>query len=84
MRISDKTLDDLVRINADFATDPMELLNVEALRELQSMRANIEELLSHSDPDVVRCHEGGGPEDLIGSLVLTMMRTRNSRDKAIK
>lgn len=45
---------------------------------------NVQAMLSDGDPDVIRCREGGGPEDLIGSLVLTMMRTRNSRDKALK
>lgn len=33
-----------------------------------------------SDPDVVRCCEGGGPEDLLGTLSLTMHKTRNARD----
>ena len=46
-------------------------------------RENVEAMLSSGDPDVVRCFEGGGPESLIGSLVLTVMRTRNSRDSAI-
>ena len=45
---------------------------------------NVQALLSSGDSDVIRCHEGGGPEDLIASLVLTVMRTRNSRDKAIE
>lgn len=45
---------------------------------------NVQSLLSDGDPDIIRCHEGGGPEDLIASLVLTMMRTRSSRDKALK
>jgi len=45
-------------------------------------RENVEAILSNGDPDVIRCHEGGGPESLIGSLVLTMMRTRNARNKA--
>lgn len=50
----------------------------------EQWRENVEALLSSGDPDVIRCHEGGGPESLIGSLVLTMMRTRNARDKALR
>ncbi len=84
MRIPDKTLADLIAINADFAEDPMEFATLSALRELSGWRQNVEIMLSNGDPDVVRCHEGGGPEDLVGSLVLTVMRTRNSRDKALK
>ena len=49
----------------------------------EQWRDNVEALLSSGDPDVIRCHEGGGPESLIGSLVLTVMRTRNARDKAL-
>lgn len=47
-------------------------------------RENVEAMLSSGDQDVIRCREGGGPESLIGSLVLTMMRTRNARDKALQ
>lgn len=39
--------------------------------------------LLKDDPDVIRCREGGGEESLIASLVLTMYRTRNTRDSAI-
>ena len=40
-------------------------------------------LLLADDPDVVRCCEGGGSESLIGSLCLTVMRTRKARDRAL-
>jgi hypothetical protein len=51
--------------------------------EAKQWRENVEAMLSDGDPDVIRCHEGGGPEDLIGSLVLTVMRTRKRRDAAL-
>lgn len=51
--------------------------------ELTQWRENVTSLLAEPDPDVIRAHEGGGPEDLILSLVLTMARTRNMRDTAL-
>lgn len=45
---------------------------------------NVEAMLSDGDADVVRVHEGGGPEDLRGSLAVTMIRTRKTRDKALR
>lgn len=42
---------------------------------------NVRTMLDDGDPDVIRAHEGGGPEDLVMSLVLTMARTRRTRDK---
>lgn len=48
--------------------------------EALEWRANVEAMLSDGDPDVVRVHEGGGPEDLIGSLAVTMLKTRQQRD----
>ncbi len=66
-------------IALDTSTTPASVEQSEA----KEWRENVEAMLSTGDPDVVRCHEGGGPESLVGSLVLTMMRTRNSRDKAL-
>jgi hypothetical protein len=52
------------------------------LNEADAWRENVELLLA-GDPDVIRCHEGGGPEDMIMSLVLTMARTRKARDATL-
>lgn len=43
---------------------------------------NAEFLLSNGDPDVIRCREGGGPENVLQSLILTVSRTRSTRDRA--
>lgn len=50
--------------------------------EVREWRENVEAMLGDGDPDVIRCHEGGGPESLVGSLALTMIRTRKARDTA--
>lgn len=34
------------------------------------------------DPDTVRCREGGGPENILASLAVTMAKTREARDQA--
>lgn len=51
--------------------------------EAAQWRENVAALLDTPDPDVIRVHEGGGPEDLIMSLVVTMAKTRKSRDAAL-
>lgn len=51
--------------------------------DLKKWRDNVEFMLDDGDPDVIRAHEGGGPEDLIMSLVLTLNRTRAQRDIAM-
>lgn len=48
--------------------------------EAISWRANVRAMLDAADPDIVRHHEGGGPEDLIASLAITMLKTRKHRD----
>lgn len=46
---------------------------------------NVEALLNEGDDaDVVRVCEGGGPEDLKMSLVVSFMKTRKMRDEALK
>lgn len=55
-------------------------LAMEALK----WRENVEAMLSDGDPDVVRVHEGGGPEDLIASLAVTMLKTRRERDARVR
>ena len=49
-------------------------------RPIPSRVAKQIEPLLQNDPDVVRVREGGGPEDLLMSLAVTMSKTRASRD----
>ncbi|USN16555.1 hypothetical protein POLEWNIK_00290 [Brevundimonas phage vB_BpoS-Polewnik] len=53
--------------------------------EAKSWDTNVESMLSDGDDaDVVRVREGGGPEDLKMSLVVSFMKTRKMRDDALK
>lgn len=53
--------------------------------EAKSWETNVESMLSDGDDaDVVRVREGGGPEDLKMSLVVSFMKTRKMRDEALK
>lgn len=52
--------------------------------EAKQWDTNVESLLSDGDDsDVVRVCEGGGPEDLKMSLVVSFMKTRKMRDNAL-
>lgn len=52
--------------------------------EAKQWDSNVESLLSDGDDaDVVRVCEGGGPEDLKMSLVVSFMKTRKMRDEAL-
>lgn len=52
--------------------------------EAKNWDMNVESLLSEQDADIVRVCEGGGPEDLKMSLVVSFMKTREMRDKALR
>lgn len=52
--------------------------------EAKQWDMNVESLLGEEDTDVVRVCEGGGPEDLKMSLVVSFMKTRKMRDDALK
>lgn len=53
-------------------------------KDSQSWIENVEVMLTDGDDqDVVRAHEGGGPEDLKMSLVVSFMKTRKTRDAAL-
>ncbi len=54
----------------------------ELLKEKKLVTDNVKYILK-DDPDVIHACEGGGPEDLMMSLALTVLRTRNSRDIAV-
>lgn len=50
--------------------------------QLQAWETNVLALLDSGDPDVVRVREGGGAEDLMMSLVVSVEKARKNRDKA--
>lgn len=62
----------------DYKT-PLAMID-DLLKQKKETEDNILYILK-DDPDVIRAHEGGGPEDLNMSLALTMLKTRNNRDK---
>ena len=49
-------------------------------KEYLAWEACLKYMLSDGDSDVIRCREGGGPEDLMMSLVMTLAKTRKHRD----
>ncbi len=59
------------------------VLSTKQEAELKEWRENALELLK-DDTDVVRMHEGNGPESLVGSLAITMLKTRKQRDEWIR
>lgn len=54
-------------------------LLVQLAREALLWRQNVETLLTDGDRDNLRAREGGGDEDLIMSLVLTLTKARAGR-----
>lgn len=55
--------------------------NDEMKAELKAWHDNAVEILK-DDRDVVRMCEGGAPESLVGSIAITMIKTRKNRDEA--
>lgn len=91
--MTDQFLDDLRSLVANDAllvagrNDIARLIaTIDTLRERAekagSVVANVDAILASGDRDVIRCREGGGPEDVGGSIVLTILRTRHQRDAA--
>lgn len=52
-------------------------------QEAKEWDMNVESLLGNGDADVVRVREGGGPEDLKMSLVVSVEKARKTRDQAL-
>lgn len=79
------TVDQIVTHIEHVANERARLLveNVRLQGELNEWRENALELLK-DDTDVVRMHEGGGPESLVGSLAITMIKTRKQRDEWLR
>jgi len=55
----------------------------EALDELIQWRENVEYMLEHQFPNPVRVREGGGHEDLIMSLVVSVEKLKNVRNQTV-
>lgn len=67
--------------NLAAAVDLLSLRCAGLENELKEWVDNAEALLE-SDEDVVRMHEGGGPENLVGSVCISVVKARKNRDAA--
>lgn len=78
------TVDQIVTHIEHVANERARLLvaNTKLEDELKVWTDNVSEILK-DDIDVIRCHEGNGPERLVSSLVITLARTRKQRDELL-